>query len=76
MTKWEIGQDLIAINDFMGEKVVDFRNAGETELAEKVNELRAEIGELFNQNNDHGFGIFDKSSLSRSRAYEEAQKKE
>lgn len=64
MTKWEIGQDLIAINDFIAEKAVDIADS-DPMLAMKLQKIRAEVGELFNENNDHTFGIFDRYSYDK-----------
>ena len=63
MTKWEIGQDLIFINDMIAEKIYDFNKSGQEKLAIKLDIIRASIGDLFNENNDHEFGVFDCDSL-------------
>ena len=63
MTKWELGQDLIAISDDMAEKIYDMGKAGHKELAIRLDIIRAQIGDLFNEHNDHGFGIFDSDRL-------------
>jgi len=63
MTKWELGQDLIAINDDIAEKIYDMNKAGHTELAIKLDLIRAQVGDLFNEYSDHAFGVFDSNSL-------------
>jgi hypothetical protein len=63
MTKWEIGQDLIAISDFIYEKRQDIKDSGNLELNAKLSVIQAQIGDLFNENNDHAFGIFDSKNL-------------
>lgn len=64
MTKWEIGQDLIYLNDEIAEKVYDLNKSGHEELAIKLDLIRARIGDLFNENNDHCFGIYDSDSVA------------
>lgn len=64
LTNWEVGQDLIYLSDEMGEKVYDFNKQGHRELAIKLDLIRAQIGDLFNQyGKDHSFGIFDSDSI-------------
>jgi hypothetical protein len=63
MTNWEIGQDLIHLSDEVGDKVADLNRGGYTELAIRLDIIRAQIGDLFNENNDHAFGIFDSASV-------------
>lgn len=63
MTKWEIGQDLIAISDHIGEKIYDMKDKDYPELIKGLRIIQAQVGELFNKYNDHDFGIFDNSSL-------------
>lgn len=57
MTKWEIGQDLIAIADYITEKEVDLLKEGHTRLANQLKVIRMQVGELFKDNNDHDFTI-------------------
>lgn len=59
LTKWEIGQDLIVVSDIMAEKVTGFAENDLYKLADELNILRAKVGDLFNKNNSHDFGIFD-----------------
>ena len=59
LTKWEIGQELIAISDYIGEKRVELKDQGHTRLANQLMVIQMQVGELFNDNNDHGFGIID-----------------
>jgi hypothetical protein len=61
MTKWELGQDLIAIADYINEKEVDMMKDGHARLANQLKIIRLQVGELFNDNNDHGFLIPDSS---------------
>ena len=63
MTKWEIGQDLIAISDYISEKEVDIRKSGNKKLANKLRVIRMLVGDLFNENNDHDFGILDSGDI-------------
>ena len=65
MTKWEIGQILIAINDDIADKIYDLNQDGHKRLAIKLDLIRAQVGDLFNEdgNSDHAFGVFDSGSL-------------
>lgn len=63
LTKWELGQDLIQINDLVFEIAREFTDCGHPELAIQLDLVRARVGDLFNENNDHSFGIFDSASL-------------
>lgn len=67
LTEWEKGQDLILINDYIAEIAHDFRKNGHCDLADKLDIIRAPIGDLFNKNNDHCFGVFDSSSLKKKK---------
>lgn len=62
LTKWEIGQELIAISDCMAEKIYEFEDG---ELIEKLQKMRAEIGEEFNKLKSHDFGIYDISCFDK-----------
>jgi hypothetical protein len=64
MTRWEIGQDLIAISDYIAEKEVEFRREKHTVLADKMRLIRMHVGDIFNDNNDHSFKILDSSDLN------------
>lgn len=63
MTKWEIGQDLIRIADFIGEVRDDFKNNGEDELSTKLKVVQAMVGDIFKVNNDHDFLILESDDL-------------
>jgi len=71
MTNWEIGQDLIAISDYIDEKLEDITNSGNDELALELERIQAQVGDLFNKYNDHCFGIFDSSWLDGESKGEE-----
>jgi hypothetical protein len=62
LTKWELGQDLIAISDYIGNKEKDIRDSGNTKLANQLRVIRILVGDLFIENNDHEFGIINSSS--------------
>lgn len=65
MTKWEIGQDLIAISDFIGEKEAELRsNKDNARLANQLRLIRLQVGELFNDNNDHQFRLPDAGDVT------------
>lgn len=64
MTKWEIGQDLIKISDVIHDIETDFRMHGHIKLANQLRLISAQVGELFNQNNDHAFGIPDSDMIA------------
>ena len=65
LTKWEIGQELLAISDDIGEVRQEFTANGLLDLSEKLAVIQAQIGDLFNDNNDHVFGIFDSTNLKK-----------
>lgn len=65
MTKWEIGQDIIKINDAMCEVVTELRENGHGVISNRLNTIRALVGDLFNDCNDHTFGIFDSDSINK-----------
>ena len=67
LTKWEIGQDLIAISDYIAKRRSDFRDNGHTKLADQLMLIQMQVGELFNANNDHDFGIIDASNANPTR---------
>ena len=72
LTKWEIGQDLISISDFIGEKIHDLNEDGHGDIGNSLDIIRAKVGDLFNKNNDHDFGIFDSDSLdNKEKSIEE-----
>ena len=63
LTKWETGQILIKINDDIGDACSDLLESECDEVAKLLTEVRARVGDIFNKNNDHSFGIFDSDSL-------------
>lgn len=65
LTKWEIGQELIAISDYIGEKRVELKENGHARLADQLKLIQAQVGELFNDNNDHSFNILNASDCNR-----------
>lgn len=56
LTDWEVGQELIAISDFMAERSIDFKNS-HPDIYFLVNEMRLTIGDKFNRMKTHDFGI-------------------
>lgn len=63
MTKWEIGQELIAISDFIGKVEVELRENDKDLLSNQLRIMRMQIGDLFEKNNDHDFGIINSRDL-------------
>jgi len=61
MTKWELGQDIIAIQDLICDKYPDILNHY-PECAKRLHEIRLDVGDLFSDFNDHSFGIMDRSN--------------
>lgn len=66
MTKWEIGQELIAISDFIGDRRVEI---AETipQLSRELYKIQQQVGDLFNEYNNHDFGIIDSTMPYRVR---------
>lgn len=56
LTEWEVGQELIAISDFMAEHSRDFKES-HPELYRVIDEARRTIGDKFNRMGTHSFGI-------------------
>jgi len=63
LTKWELGQDLILISDFISEIQNGLLENGHKELVRELDCINALVGDLFIENNDHSFGIFDSNDL-------------
>lgn len=59
LTRWEVGQDLIACVDLLREKDREIRNSGFTEESYALREAAQLISAVFNKNNkeSHGFGL-------------------
>lgn len=68
LTDWEIGQELVAISDYMGEHSADFKDS-HPELYALVLEARRIIGDYFNRHHleSHGFGIPSHDELPEGR---------
>lgn len=58
LTDWEIGQDLVAISDFIGEKLPDIKRSN-PEAYRMLDEVQRTIGDYFNRHHihSHGFGL-------------------
>lgn len=71
LTKWEIGQDLIAVSDYFAENHSDICDQLTAQDNDKLLKARALIGDVFNnENNDHSFGIYDTESyLSKKETF-------
>ncbi len=57
LTKWEVGQDLIAICDLISEKDGEIRNSGFIEESNTLQDCRKRIAEVFNKLDSHGFRL-------------------
>jgi len=57
MTRWEAGQILIACNDKLCDKIEELKDNGYPELAEKLDPIKRQIGDLFNDLGSHEFGL-------------------
>lgn len=58
MTAWEVGNDLCACADYLGEKEEDAHKAGYAEQAKLLRDVRIKIAKHFNKNfPNHGFGL-------------------
>jgi hypothetical protein len=58
LTAWEVGNDLCACADYLGEKEVDAFDNGWTEHAALLRDCRIKIAKFFNRNHPkHGFGL-------------------
>lgn len=57
MTRWEAGQILIECNDKLWEKMEELKSNGYPELAEKLDPIRRQIADLFNDFGSHEFGL-------------------
>ncbi len=62
MTKWELGQDLIAIADLIFEAEDEMKEI-HPEVASRLRLVRALVGDIFKDHNDHGFGILSSHDL-------------
>lgn len=69
LTKWEIGQDLIAASDYLAEKIDDIKADISEEDLKTLNYALALIGNVFNNNNDHKFGIYDSTNWAKEYPY-------
>lgn len=67
LTKWEVGQVLIDVSDKIGSAIDDLIDSKETEVAKTLTELMAKVGDLFDKNNDHAFGILNSESLKNKQ---------
>lgn len=57
MTDWEAGQILVDCNDHLFEKCFELKVNGYPELSEKLDGIKRQIGDLFNQFGSHNFGL-------------------
>lgn len=57
MTRWEAGQILIDCNDHLCEKRNELKDNGFPDLAEKLDAIKLQIGDLFNGFGSHEFGL-------------------
>ena len=58
LTMYEIGQDLIAIQDIICDKYPDILNSA-PECAVRLHKIKLAVGDLFRDFNDHPFEIMD-----------------
>lgn len=58
LTDWEVGQDLCAISDLIGEKKVEMKSS-HPEAYRMLDKVQREIGDYFNRKHvqSHGFGL-------------------
>lgn len=56
LTDWEAANELVAISDYMAERIADLR-LSHPDVFNFVQELRLQIGDKFNRMNTHDFGI-------------------
>lgn len=57
MTRWEAGQILIECNDKLCDKIEELKDNGYPDLAEKLDPIKRQIGDLFNEFGSHEFGL-------------------
>lgn len=59
LTAWEVGNDLAACCDYLGEKEQEAFDAGYTEHAKLLRDCQIRISNFFNRNhrNSHAFGL-------------------
>lgn len=59
LTAWEVGNDLAACCDYLGEKEKEAADAGWSEHAKLLRECRVRIANFFNRNHtkSHSFGL-------------------
>lgn len=65
LTKWEAGQCLIDISDKIANVIDDLDAVEYQELRKELDGCMARIGDLFDRNNDHSFGIYNTNSHKR-----------
>jgi len=58
LTDWEVGQDLVAISDYISERVSNVMEA-KPAIGEMLQHCRRRIGDAFSALKSHGFGIYE-----------------
>ena len=64
LTDWEVGQELIAITDYMCDHSRDFKHS-HPEIYEMILEARKTIGDKFNSIKTHSFGLLSHDMESK-----------
>ena len=59
LTPWEVGQELIKASDTLSEIIEDINQSITTKDCKTLSYALALIGDVYNLNNDHKFGIYD-----------------
>jgi len=65
MTKWELGQDLIFIQDTICDKYPEILKH-HPECAKRLHQIKLDVGDLFQKYNDHSFSILDRIKKTKS----------